>query len=91
MVTLFKILLVVMIITIGMMIVSILKGPSTFDRLNGILVISTDIIVSLLLIGLIDGRMDMYIDIAISYAILGFLGTVFIADFLKGGNKKNER
>lgn len=91
MITFFEILLIAVIITIGIMVICVLRGPSTFDRLNGILVISTDIIAALLIIGLIDGRLDMYIDIAISYAVLGFLGTVFIANFLKGDDHKNGR
>ena len=40
-----------------------------------------DVIVVIMLIGFIDGRADMYVDIAISYGILGFLSTVIIARF----------
>lgn len=81
---LFKILLVAIVLTIGLMLICVIKGPSTFDRLNGIFVIGTDIIAALLILGLIDGRFDMYVDIALSYAILGFLSTVFFANYLKG-------
>ena len=41
------------------------------------------------LIGFIDGRRDMYVDIAISYAVLGFISSVIVAKILgsKGGGK----
>lgn len=87
---LFKILLVAIVLTIAIMVICVIRGPSIYDHLNGIFVIGTDIIAGILIIGLIDGRIDMYIDIAISYAVLGFLGTVFVANFLKGDKWKND-
>ena len=38
-------------------------------------------------IGFIDGRKEMYVDIAISYAVLGFISSVIVAKILgtKGG------
>ena len=38
----------------------------------------------ILVVGLIDNRMDMHIDIALSYAILGFVTTVILAKFIGG-------
>ena len=72
-----------------MMLVFLFKGNSVYDKLIGILVMSTKIILVLILIGFVDGRRDMYIDIAISYGILGFMGSVIIAKFLgqKGGRR----
>ena len=72
-----------------MMLVFLFKGNSVYDKLIGILVMSTKIILVLILIGFVDGRRDMYIDIAISYGILGFIGSVIIAKFLgqKGGRR----
>ena len=37
-------------------------------------------------VGYVDGRPDMYVDIGISYGMLGFIGSVIIAKYL-GGNK----
>ena len=42
----------------------------------------------LVLFGYLDGRPDMYVDIAISYAILGFISSVIIAKYL-GGKKQS--
>lgn len=83
---LFTIMLISTILMVGLMLLRVFKGPSVYDRLNGIFVIGIDVIMVILFVGFIDGRIDMYVDIAISYGILGFLSTVFIAKFL-GGRK----
>ena len=82
---LFTLMLVGTILMIGLMLIRVFKGPSVFDRLNGIFVIGIDVIMIILFVGFVDGRIDMYVDIAISYGLLGFLSTVIIAKFLGGG------
>ena len=82
---LFTAMLVGTILMIGLMLIRVFKGPSVFDRLNGIFVIGIDVIMVILFVGFVDGRFDMYVDIAISYGLLGFLSTVMIAKFLGGG------
>ena len=47
-------------------------GPTVLDRLVGVNAIGSKTTVLLLLIGLIYGRVDMFIDIALAYAILNF-------------------
>ncbi|MBR3785111.1 MAG: pH regulation protein F [Firmicutes bacterium] len=82
---LFTVMLVGTILMIGLMLIRVFRGPSVFDRLNGIFVIGIDVIMIILFVGFVDGRIDMYVDIAISYGLLGFLSTVIIAKFLGGG------
>lgn len=59
----------------------VLKGPTVFDRLVGTNAIATKTIVLICLIGYIYGRMDMFIDITLAYAILGFIGSLTIAKY----------
>lgn len=66
------------------MVINMLRGKSTYDKLNSLFVINTNIVVLILVVGLIDNRIDMYIDIALSYAILGFVTTVIIAKYIGG-------
>ncbi|MDD6881889.1 MAG: monovalent cation/H+ antiporter complex subunit F [Firmicutes bacterium] len=62
-----------------------------YNRFVGILVMTTNVILILVLIGFIDGRRDMYVDIAISYAMLGFISSIIVAKFLgTRGGKKND-
>lgn len=81
--------LVAIIILTLLILIRLFRGPGIYNRFAGVTVISTNIIVLLVAIGYVDGRIDMYIDIAASYAILGFIGSVILAKFLggKGGHK----
>ena len=84
----FKFLLGAMVILVAVMLPRVFKGPTVYDRLNGLGVIGADTILMLVLFGYLDGRPDMYVDIAISYAILGFISSVIIAKYL-GGKKQS--
>lgn len=73
--------------TIGLIILMLYRvftGPTIYDRLNGLGVIGADTILLLVIIGYIDGRPEMYVDIAISYAVLGFVSSVVIARYIEG-------
>ena len=77
-----------MIEIIGLMLLRELRGATVFDGMNTLGVIEGDTILLVILFGYLDKRPDMYVDIAISYAILGFVGSVAIAKYL--GGKKHE-
>jgi len=87
--TFFVVLIFLSIAVIGAMLIRVLKGPSIFDRLNGIFVIGLDIIFVLLLVGFATDRADMFVDIAISYGLLGFVSTMIVAMFLGGTHKRD--
>ncbi|HET8865733.1 MAG TPA: monovalent cation/H+ antiporter complex subunit F [Gracilimonas sp.] len=59
----------------------VVKGPTVFDRLVGTNAIATKTIVLICLIGYVFGRIDMFIDITLAYAILGFIGSLTIAKY----------
>lgn len=84
--TVFSVLLGATVVLIAIMLQRVFQGPTVYDRLNGLGVIGADTILLLVLFGYIDGRPDMYVDIAISYAILGFISSVIIAKYLGGKN-----
>lgn len=66
------------------MIITMFVGKTVYDKLNALFVINTNIVMLILVVGLIDDRMDMHIDIALSYAILGFITTVILAKYIGG-------
>lgn len=53
-----------------------LAGPTVLDRLIGVNAIGSKTIVMLILIGLIYGRVDMFVDIALAYAMLNFIAVL---------------
>ncbi len=59
----------------------VIKGPTVFDRLIGTNAIATKTIALICLIGYLFGRIDMFIDITLAYAVLGFIGSLTIAKY----------
>ncbi len=51
-------------------------GPTVLDRLIGVNAIGSKTVVLLLLIGVLYGRVDMFVDIALAYAFLNFVAVI---------------
>lgn len=58
-------------------------GPTLFDRLLGLNGISNKAILILVLIGTLYGRLDMFVDISVGYALLNLVGAVAVAKYLE--------
>jgi multicomponent Na+:H+ antiporter subunit F len=61
----------------------VLAGPTIFDRLTGLSVIATSSIILLLMLGMVTGRMDAFVDIALSYAIIGLVSALTLAKYFE--------
>ena len=51
-------------------------GPTLKDRIMGVNAIGSKTTVLLIMIGFIFGRVDMFIDIALAYALLNFIAVL---------------
>lgn len=80
--TFFLISAIVLTVIIAVPLVRVLRGPTVFDRLLATNAIATKTIVLICLIGFLYGRIDMFIDITLAYAILGFVGSLVIAKYV---------
>lgn len=60
----------------------VFRGPLIYDRLLGVGAIGTNAVLLLALLGFIYDRPDGFLDLAITYAILNFIGVVAVAKFL---------
>jgi len=78
------IVLILLFIGIGTAGIRILKGPTAPDRVVGLDTVNTIVIVSMIIFGAIYNEV-IYIDVAIVYALLSFVSTLFIAKYLEGG------
>jgi multicomponent Na+:H+ antiporter subunit F len=56
-------------------------GPTVFDRIVGAGFIGTKTAVLLVLIGFIYRRLDMFVDLALAYSILNFIGTLIVSKY----------
>lgn len=79
------IVLLVLFISVIMATIRIVIGPTTPDRVVGLDTINTIIIVSMVIFGAAYQEV-VFIDVAIVFALLSFISTLFIAKYLEGGD-----
>ncbi len=65
-------------------VIRIVFGPTTPDRVVGLDTINTLVIAAMIILGAAYDEV-IYIDVAIVYALLSFVGTLYIAKYLEGG------
>ena len=58
-------------------------GRSLYDRLLAAGMVGTNTIVLLAVMGFIFERPDAFVDLALAYALLNFIGTVAVAKYLE--------
>ena len=68
----------------------VLRGPSIFDRLTGLGLIGTKTVILLLVVGFLTERVEIYVDIAISYGLLSFVGTLALARYFEHTGEQNQ-
>lgn len=61
----------------------ILTGPTVYDRAIGAGLIGTNAILILVLIGFLYQRIDMFVDLALAYGFLNFIGVVALAKYFE--------
>ncbi len=54
----------------------VMAGPTAIDRIVAVNVIGTKTTVLLVFIGTIFGRVDMFVDFALAYGLLNFVGSL---------------
>jgi multicomponent Na+:H+ antiporter subunit F len=73
-----------LLLSIAIALIRVIKGPTAPDRVVGLDTINTIVIVAMVIFGAAT-RNIIYIDVAIIYALLSFISTLFIAKYLEGG------
>ena len=64
-----------------------IHGPTAIDRIMGVNVIGTKTTILLVIIGTIYHRVDMFVDIALAYALLNFIVTIAASRYFQ--HRKN--
>jgi multicomponent Na+:H+ antiporter subunit F len=59
----------------------IIVGPTGFDRILCANVIGTKTAIILVIIGTLFDRVDMFVDFAIAYALLNFVGAIVVSRY----------
>ena len=76
---------VAVLITMFMAILRALLGPTVFDRILAVNMFGTKTVLLIAVLGFITGRPD-FLDIALVYALINFVGTIAVLKFLKFGD-----
>ena len=83
-ITTYLIVLGFLLLGVVMAIIRVVKGPTAPDRVVGLDTINTIVIVGMVIFGAASNDV-IYIDVAIVYALLSYISTLFIAKYLEGG------
>jgi len=69
----------------------IAAGPTFFDRAIAAGLIGTNAVLLLVLIGFLYGRVDLFVDLALTYAMLNFIGVVALSKYyeLRRGERRS--
>jgi multicomponent Na+:H+ antiporter subunit F len=62
-------------------------GPTVFDRLLGLSGFGTKTTMVLVLMGAVYGRLDMFVDLSLAYALLSFVGSLASARYFERGGQ----
>ena len=82
--TTYLVVVIALILCIVLALIRVLRGPTAPDRVVGVDTINTMVIVAMITFGAAYHEV-IYIDVAIVYALLSFISTLFIAKYLEGG------
>lgn len=81
----YLIVLIVLLLSIVLAIIRVIRGPTAPDRVVGLDTINTIVISGMVIFGAAFNEV-IYIDVAIVYALLSFISTLFIAKYLEEGD-----
>ena len=81
----YLVVLLALLLCVIMAMIRVIRGPTAPDRIVGLDTINTIVIVSMIIFGAAFNEV-IYIDVAIVYALLSFISTLFIAKYLEGGD-----
>ncbi|SDG85078.1 monovalent cation/H+ antiporter complex subunit F [Roseospirillum parvum] len=69
-------------VTMAMTLARALVGPTVWDRILAVNSFGTKIVLLIGLLGFLDGRPE-FLDIALVYALINFIGTIAVLKFFK--------
>lgn len=76
---------VALLIAIALVLVRAILGPSIYDRVLAVNSVGTKIVLLIAVYGFLTGRPD-FLDIAIAYALINFIGTIAVLKYFEYGS-----
>jgi multicomponent Na+:H+ antiporter subunit F len=81
---------VAILLTMGMAIARGLRGPTVYDRALAVNMFGTATVLLIAVLGFLTGRPD-FLDLALVYALLSFVGTIAILKYVSYGDLGSTR
>jgi multicomponent Na+:H+ antiporter subunit F len=76
---------IAILVTMALALARAFKGPTVFDRLLAVNVFGTKTVLLIAVVGFLMGR-PAFLDIALVYALINFIGNVAVLKFVKYGD-----
>ena len=74
-----------LIVAMALALVRAIVGPSLYDRILAVNTFGTKTVLILAVVGFLFGRPE-FLDIALAYALINFIGTIAVLKFFKYGD-----
>ena len=69
-------------VTMVLVLIRALKGPTVFDRILAVNSFGTLTVLLIAVVGFLQGRPE-FLDLALVYALINFIGTIAVTKFIK--------
>jgi multicomponent Na+:H+ antiporter subunit F len=76
---------IAVLVTMAMALARALLGPTVYDRILAVNMFGTKTVLLIAVLGFLDGRPE-WLDIALVYALISFVGTIAVLKFLRYGD-----
>ena len=69
---------IALLVAMGLALIPAIKGPAVYDRILASNTFSTKTVLMISVLGFLTGESEVYLDIALMYALVGFVVTVAV-------------
>ncbi len=76
----------VLLISVGIVFIRMIRGKSIWEKLLSLNLIAI-MIVMIIITYAVENQIELIMDIAIAYSIIGFLSLILLTKFIAGGRK----
>ena len=76
---------IAILVTMGLALTRAILGPTVYDRILAVNMIGTKTVLLIAMLGFLTGRPD-FLDIALVYALINFIGVIAVLKFRRYGN-----
>ncbi len=82
--------MVAILVSMAMLLVRAVKGPTVFDRILSVNSFGTKTVLLIAVLGFLAGR-PAFLDLALVYALMNFISTIAVLKFTRFGSLAGER